>query len=60
MPEEKIQLSHFIKNLLSQTLDSQNSTHHWCKTPMPLNLMHFVKLNSIVNEYGSDSWSFEA
>ncbi|KAI8009008.1 hypothetical protein LOK49_LG07G02398 [Camellia lanceoleosa] len=41
-------------------LDSQYSTNHQCKIPMPFNVMHFVKLSSIINEYCSDSCSLEA
>jgi hypothetical protein len=57
---ENQKVYYFIKNLLSQTFNSQYSTNDLSKTFMPLYVMLFVNLYPIINEYGRDSCSFEA
>lgn len=43
-------VSHLIKNLFSQKFNSQNSPYNRCEILMPIYVMHFVKLQSIVNK----------
>lgn len=41
-------------------LNSQYSTDNGCETPMPLDVMLLVKVNSIINQHDSNSCSFKA
>ena len=53
-------ITRLIKYLLCKMLNSQYSTNNGCEVPVPLDVMLLVKVNSIINQYSSDSCSFKA